>query len=39
MHDYVIWAREMAGVSRAWAFDAGMAPAQSDWHGFMTIVQ
>ncbi|KFB95909.1 phage baseplate assembly protein J, partial [Trabulsiella guamensis ATCC 49490] len=22
VHDYVIWAREMSGVSRAWAFDA-----------------
>lgn len=29
VHDYVIWAREMAGVSRAWAFDA--------WHGPCTI--
>lgn len=25
LHDYVIWAREVAGVSRAWAWDA--------WHG------
>lgn len=29
VHDYVIWAREMAGVSRAWAFDS--------WHGPCTM--
>ncbi|HGE8484769.1 TPA: baseplate J/gp47 family protein [Serratia marcescens] len=29
VHDYVIWAREMAGVSRAWAWDA--------WHGPGTV--
>ncbi|BBV67856.1 phage baseplate protein [Klebsiella sp. STW0522-44] len=29
VHDYVIWAREMAGVSRAWCFDA--------WHGSGTV--
>lgn len=29
VHDYVIWAREMAGVSRAWCFDA--------WHGPGTV--
>lgn len=29
VHDYVIWAREMAGVSRAWCFDA--------WHGPSTV--
>lgn len=29
VHDYVIWAREMPGVSRAWAFDA--------WHGPCTV--
>ncbi|MDA8488575.1 baseplate J/gp47 family protein [Kluyvera sp. Awk 3] len=29
VHDYVIWAREMAGVSRAWCFDA--------WHGGSTV--
>ncbi|WP_353613016.1 baseplate J/gp47 family protein [Mangrovibacter phragmitis] len=29
VHDYVNWAREMAGVSRAWCFDA--------WHGSGTV--
>ncbi|EEI6239511.1 baseplate J/gp47 family protein [Salmonella enterica subsp. enterica] len=29
LHDYVIWAREMAGVSRAWAWDM--------WHGPATV--
>ncbi|MEQ9865069.1 baseplate J/gp47 family protein [Pectobacterium aroidearum] len=29
LHDYVIWATETAGVSRAWAFDA--------WHGLSTV--
>lgn len=29
MHDYVLWAREMPGVSRAWCFDA--------WHGSGTV--
>lgn len=29
LHDYVIWAREMAGVSRAWAWDM--------WHGPCTV--
>ncbi len=29
VHDYVIWSREMAGVSRAWAWDA--------WHGPGTV--
>ncbi|HBY9795022.1 TPA: baseplate J/gp47 family protein [Klebsiella pneumoniae] len=29
VHDYVIWAREMPGVSRAWAWDA--------WHGGSTV--
>ncbi len=29
LHDYVIWAREVSGVSRAWAWDA--------WHGPGTV--
>jgi uncharacterized phage protein gp47/JayE len=29
LHDYVIWAREMPGVSRAWSWDA--------WHGPGTV--
>lgn len=29
LHDYVIWARELAGVSRAWAYDC--------WHGTGTV--
>lgn len=29
LHDYVIWAREMAGVSRAWSWDV--------WHGPGTV--
>lgn len=29
VHDFVIWAREVAGVSRAWAWDA--------WHGGGTV--
>ncbi len=29
LHDYVIWAREVPGVSRAWAWDA--------WHGPGTV--
>lgn len=29
VHDYVIWAREVVGVSRAWCFDA--------WHGPCTV--
>lgn len=29
VHDYVIWSREMAGVSRAWAWDS--------WHGPATV--
>ncbi|ELM3734792.1 baseplate J/gp47 family protein [Edwardsiella piscicida] len=29
VHDYVLWAREMAGVSRAWCFDG--------WHGTGTV--
>lgn len=29
LHDYVIWARELAGVSRAWAYDG--------WHGSGTV--
>nr|WP_113865473.1 baseplate J/gp47 family protein [Brenneria salicis]NMN90521.1 putative phage protein gp47/JayE [Brenneria salicis ATCC 15712 = DSM 30166]RBP64851.1 putative phage protein gp47/JayE [Brenneria salicis ATCC 15712 = DSM 30166]RLM31570.1 phage baseplate protein [Brenneria salicis ATCC 15712 = DSM 30166] len=29
LHDYVIWATETAGVSRAWAFDS--------WHGLSTV--
>lgn len=29
VHDYVIWAREMPGVSRAWCFDV--------WHGSGTV--
>jgi uncharacterized phage protein gp47/JayE len=29
VHDYVLWARELPGVSRAWAFDV--------WHGSGTV--
>lgn len=29
LHDYIIWAREMPGVSRAWAWDG--------WHGAGTV--
>ncbi|MBA5235295.1 baseplate J/gp47 family protein [Pectobacterium aroidearum] len=29
LHDYIIWAREMTGVSRAWAWDG--------WHGPGTV--
>lgn len=29
LHDYVIWATELAGISRAWAFDC--------WHGLGTV--
>ncbi|WP_181946512.1 baseplate J/gp47 family protein, partial [Klebsiella pneumoniae] len=29
LHDYVIWATELPGISRAWAFDC--------WHGLGTV--